>query len=112
MNIVTGCVVQCELHCFGSTYFPVTCKVMSEEYMRVGNADDIIHTFVVEILEQHTSPGAGYNGRDLFADYYSHFAVGKTVTARAGDLYNGKVISVPDNYQELCAQKAVRKTAI
>lgn len=111
MNIVKGCVIRCELFCFGLIYFPVTCIVVSDEYISIDNSNTTIHSFIVEILEQHRYPGGGYNGRDLLANYYSHFAVGKTVAARAGDLYNGKVISVPDNYQELCAEKAERKAA-
>ena len=110
MNIVKGCKLYCELH-NGHMYFPVTIEVVNDEYITTNN-NNVIHGFDVRILQHHIPPGGGYNGRDIYKDCHEQFAIGKTVAARAGDLYNGRIIEYPSNYEQLCLEKAARKSAI
>lgn len=98
MNIVKGCIIDCELLLEGTTlYVPVIIKVEDDEYLR-GPKGNIFHNFDVTILELPST-----------SRYNKYFPIGETISVRAGDLYNGTIIEYPEDYAALCKEKADRK---
>lgn len=102
MNITTECIIECELLYEAAVqYIPLQVLVVTEEYVNNDEKKNIFHYFEVKILK-HLSDHR----------YNNNFPIGKIVCARAGDLYNGKIISYPDNYEVLVAEKYLRKLRI
>lgn len=97
MNITKDCTIVCSLLVMGAShYVPVTVIVVKEEYLE--NKNGTYHYFEVKVLNHET------NDR-----YNKYFPIGEIIEARAGDLYSGKIITYPDNYEELVEEKAQRK---
>jgi hypothetical protein len=101
MNIVKGCIIDCELLLEGAvSYVPARVKVVNDEYLN-GPKGNTYHAFDVTVLEHHSE-----------SSYNKYFPINETIACRAGDLYNGEIVGYPDNYDELCEEKAFRKQSI
>lgn len=97
MNITKDCTIECCLLYNSSHCVPLTVVVVNEEYKE--NANGALYLlFEVKVLKHES------NDR-----YNMHFPIGEIVEARACDLYSGKIIAYPENYEELVKQKAQRK---
>jgi hypothetical protein len=101
MNIVKGCIIECELLCGYAGYLPLKVEVMKEEYITTPGGD-IIHLFEVKVLE-HFCENDKRN---------QYFPLNEVVAARAGDLYNGRIVEYPEGYERLCEEKAQRKARV
>lgn len=96
-SIVKGCVIECSLNVWASTYQPLTVEVVQEEYVSASNGA-VYHHFNVKILSHIND-----------SKYSKYFPIGDIGQARACDLYNGRIVSFPENYDMLCAEKEKRK---